>query len=484
MKETINVSRTSENKKEDGRDIKRRADNLIEILKGKKITILGHDNIDVDATLSGILMSRLLNFLKIENEFCILEPVKENETYEIINELIGINMKEWQKDQEDVKRNLFLLDHYETVHEGTVVGCIDHHPTQQKKDYNFMYVRDSCATAYLIYEIMKQVDFPIGKEEAKMIVVSMMVDTTSFRSSKTIKEEVEQAKKIAEEFQLDYNFLEKYCLCLTKIDKLTSNEIISNGQKWYKFNDKKVGSSYLQLYGLPNELQLKEWLNLLKNKLEKTSSDMLVFIIFETKENITYEYQVMNECIKKVVHKGILSRGKDIIPLIEDRFLQEINTKQKMERIVKILSEKNKTIATMESCTGGQLASEITNIEGASHVLEVSYVTYCNDTKIKFGVPKEIIEQYNVYSIQTAIAMAETVRNIANADIGVGITGQIGRVDPRNKGIENNKVWYAIKSIEGIFAEIILNMGDCPRENKKEIIIREIIEDLYNLAKR
>lgn len=42
----------------------------------RKITILGHDNIDVDAFLSGILLSKLFDFLKIENEFIILEEVK------------------------------------------------------------------------------------------------------------------------------------------------------------------------------------------------------------------------------------------------------------------------------------------------------------------------------------------------------------------------------------------------------------------------
>ena len=41
-------------------------------MEGKKLTILGHDNIDVDAFLSGVLLSRLFNFLKIDNEFIVL----------------------------------------------------------------------------------------------------------------------------------------------------------------------------------------------------------------------------------------------------------------------------------------------------------------------------------------------------------------------------------------------------------------------------
>ena len=57
-------------------------------MEGKKLTILGHENIDVDAFLSGVLLSRLFDFLKIDNEFIVLEEVAEgNETYDIVKKL-------------------------------------------------------------------------------------------------------------------------------------------------------------------------------------------------------------------------------------------------------------------------------------------------------------------------------------------------------------------------------------------------------------
>jgi PncC family amidohydrolase len=62
--------------------------------------------------------------------------------------------------------------------------------------------------------------------------------------------------------------------------------------------------------------------------------------------------------------------------------------------IVNKLIENNLTIATMESCTGGGVANEITSISGASAVIKESYVTYCNEAKIKQGVPAETIEKY------------------------------------------------------------------------------------------
>lgn len=90
----------------------------------------------------------------------------------------------------------------------------------------------------------------------------------------------------------------------------------------------------------------------------------------------------------------------------------------KLEEIVKILTEQNKTVSTMESCTGGALANAITNIPGASEILKFSAVTYSNEFKIKMGVPKDIIDTYSVYSIETAIEMSKKISEFINSNYG------------------------------------------------------------------
>lgn len=79
-----------------------------ERMKDRELVILGHDNIDVDAVLSGILLSKLFNYLKIKNHFYILESVKEGETYNIVKGLFGIDMKQFEKIGENEKRLLFF----------------------------------------------------------------------------------------------------------------------------------------------------------------------------------------------------------------------------------------------------------------------------------------------------------------------------------------------------------------------------------------
>ena len=115
-----------------------------------------------------------------------------------------------------------------------------------------------------------------------------------------------------------------------------------------------------------------------------------------------------------------------------------------MRDVVNLLIEKKMTIATMESCTGGFVASSITDIDGSSSVLKFSAVTYSNEYKIKMGVSKDIIDKYSVYSMNVAREMAKKISNFANSDIGVGITGKINRVDENNLFGDDNKIYYAI----------------------------------------
>jgi len=115
-----------------------------------------------------------------------------------------------------------------------------------------------------------------------------------------------------------------------------------------------------------------------------------------------------------------------------------------MKQIIDLLKQKNKTISTMESCTGGFLANEITNIEGASDVFSFSAVTYSNEFKIKLGVSKEIIDTYSVYSINTANEMSKVITMFSNSDYGIGVTGKINREDKNNLTGENNIIYISI----------------------------------------
>lgn len=149
--------------------------------------------------------------------------------------------------------------------------------------------------------------------------------------------------------------------------------------------------------------------------------------------------------------------------------------------IVNRLIEEELTISTMESCTGGGIANEITNISGASAVLKESFVTYCNEAKIKHGVPSIIIEQFTVYSPEVAIAMAKAVKEQTDSDIGIGVTGQLGRIDPANPVDKLNTVWYSIIDEENNIIIKEIHVPDLERKEQKSYIINEISNSLINI---
>lgn len=156
-----------------------------------------------------------------------------------------------------------------------------------------------------------------------------------------------------------------------------------------------------------------------------------------------------------------------------------------MKEIIELLKQQNKTISTMESCTGGALANAITNIEGAGDVLKFSAVTYSNEFKIKMGVNSDIIDQYTVYSMETANEMSKNISKFTNSNIGVGITGQLNRYDKFNKTNENNIVYISIYDKDNDnFTNIKIKVIKKSRLENKEIIIKEIINKLkYVLTK-
>lgn len=85
------------------------------------------------------------------------------------------------------------------------------------------------------------------------------------------------------------------------------------------------------------------------------------------------------------------------------------------------------TISAAESCTGGYIAKRITDVSGASSVLEGSIVTYANRIKEQFTkVPHEIISEKGAVSKEVALAMARGVRDLFGSDIGISTTGIAG----------------------------------------------------------
>ncbi|HUF53009.1 MAG TPA: competence/damage-inducible protein A [Dehalococcoidia bacterium] len=94
--------------------------------------------------------------------------------------------------------------------------------------------------------------------------------------------------------------------------------------------------------------------------------------------------------------------------------------------VANLFTERNLTLATMESCTGGLLASQLTDVDGCSDFFMGGYVAYQVPFKEELGVDSKLIEEHGVISAEVAADMARAARELRGADYGVGITGIAG----------------------------------------------------------
>ena len=116
------------------------------------------------------------------------------------------------------------------------------------------------------------------------------------------------------------------------------------------------------------------------------------------------------------------------------------------EEIGKILKEKNYTISTAESCTGGLLSSKLTDVSGSSDYIKLNFVTYSNEAKHNIlGVKNETLKKYGAVSEQCAQEMAEGLQKYTNADIVIcttGIAGPTGGTKDKPVGLMYTSVKY------------------------------------------
>ena len=101
--------------------------------------------------------------------------------------------------------------------------------------------------------------------------------------------------------------------------------------------------------------------------------------------------------------------------------------KRPEEILLSIMRRSGQSVAVAESCTGGMIAQRITNIPGSSDYFKLGVVAYSNDAKkILLKISPHLLRKFGAVSEQVAIAMAQRVRRMVEADWGIAVTGIAG----------------------------------------------------------
>ena len=216
----------------------------------------------------------------------------------------------------------------------------------------------------------------------------------------------------------------------------------------------KKGKSVILLQGPPNELVPmfeKSIMPYLRKLQPETISSVMVKIcglgesyvetqiadLIENQSNPTIAtYAKTGEVHLRVTAKAADEKEakkliKPMVKELKNRFGNSIYTTDENvtleETVVNLLKEKELTLTTAESCTGGMLGARLTNVPGVSDVYKQGFITYSNRAKRKMlDVKKNTLKDYGAVSDKTAKEMAKNGAFITGSDVCVSITGIAG----------------------------------------------------------
>ena len=159
---------------------------------------------------------------------------------------------------------------------------------------------------------------------------------------------------------------------------------------------------------------------------------------------------------EELLKNTIDSEIEKLLPLINDIFVGFEDLTSLEIQIKEGFVNQQKTLALAESCTGGEIASRLTQVAGASEYFKGCAVAYHTQSKTDLlGVPAALINKYSVVSKEVASAMAENARKKFNATVGLSTTGNAGP-SKGDSDAEIGTVWIAIATQDKIVTEKFL----------------------------
>jgi nicotinamide-nucleotide amidase len=145
------------------------------------------------------------------------------------------------------------------------------------------------------------------------------------------------------------------------------------------------------------------------------------------------------------------------------------------KQIIDLLKEAKQTIVTAESCTGGMIATALTDIPGSSAAFYGGYVTYANTAKSRMiHVQARLIRDYGAVSNQVARAMADGARNTAHVDYAVAVTGIAGP----DGGSDKKPVGLVYIAVSSELATVVIEhkFGDLGRDEIRKASVKAALE--------
>lgn len=222
---------------------------------------------------------------------------------------------------------------------------------------------------------------------------------------------------------------------------------------------------------------------------ESAMAEKIADLLGEFKWGIVAPYISGYEVIVRIIAQGktkeeainLAESSKNEIEKRLSEYVIGYNEDKLENQVVKCLEKHNYTVATVESCTGGLLAGTLVNCSGVSAYFEEGFITYSNEAKTKLvGVSEATLARVGAVSEETAREMAEGVRQVTGATIGLsttGIAGPMGGTKQKPVGL----VYIGLALPEKTYVYELHLKGT--RQEIREKTVKTILYELYKLLK-
>ena len=298
-----------------------RTDKLKDILtdasRRGRLVITGHDAPDVDSLAACALLGDLCVWWGIPAQ--IVLPTRADKQSLRVLPKFALEPDGWLGEINE-RDFLALVDHHVTPHAGTVVACIDHHPTANPPPYPYLQIEPSGACAAIVLRLMREAGMPLTKAQRSLAVTALYLDTIALRSSKIPEQEAEWAREEAALLNLDEDFLRREGLHLTDMS-LPARELIGRGRKEYEFGGRRVVSSYVQTDAMTAD-RLDAILCEIRLAVREEGAQLWVFLSHDPEAGRSTEYDVSADGrVTRIEYDRLISRGSDVMPRVEREFL-------------------------------------------------------------------------------------------------------------------------------------------------------------------
>jgi len=256
-----------------------------------------------------------------------------------------------------------------------------------------------------------------------------------------------------------------------EVTPLIKDQIIPYLQEKFKLN--YISTRIVSVVGIPESIladTIENW------ELALSENLALSYLPVGTRVKLRLTATGSDET---VLQQQLEEEIQKLLPLIKDNVIA--TSEDKIEKILgEILSEREMTISTAESCTGGELAKMLTSNSGSSKYFLGGIVTYATEKKIDIlKVKKETIDEFTVVSEQVATEMAEGCQELFDTNISLSTTGVAGPGKGED-GKEVGTVFYTIRVNDKVVTSK-LYMPHLDRLDFMYFVSQKVIQDLVGI---